>query len=145
MVLSDRWFTAINQNEDDSCTFISGRCDIDEFVKSRKFKITMEVVWTYQADAQGMPANDDEAKVMEMVEEKLRTSMEKDKLAILTHIYTGQGKREWNFIVRNVEAFGQRLNDALQGFPQLPIVINAYDDPDNDEYRSLLDLKGEED
>lgn len=145
MQLSDKWFTALSENEDGTYTFISGRSDIDEFIKSGKMKERLEVTWKYEADAKGLPANDHEAEIMEAVEERLRKAMEKDKLAILTGIYTGQGKRDWVFIARNTIAFGERLNDALAGLPQLPITIYAEQDPDNDEYKSLLDLKGEED
>ena len=145
MVLTDKWFTAISENEDGSYTFISGRSDIDAFINSKKMKQRMEVTWRYEADEKGMPKIDKEAKIMEEVENRLRTAMEKDKLAILTGIYTGQGKREWIFITRNLNAFGERLNDALGGLPQLPIEIYAEDDPDNEEYKNLLEIKGEDD
>ncbi|MBR0037138.1 MAG: DUF695 domain-containing protein [Bacteroidales bacterium] len=145
MQLTDNWFTALSENEDGTYTFISGRTGIDEFVKSRKLRERLEVIWNYTPDEKGLPADDKEAQLMEEVGDKLRAAMEKDKLAIVTGIYTGQGKRETNFICRNIAAFGQRLNDTLAAYPQLPIVINAYDDPDNEEYRELLDLKGEED
>ena len=36
MVLTDKWFTAISENEDGSYTFISGRRDIDAFINSKK-------------------------------------------------------------------------------------------------------------
>ena len=145
MVLTDKWFTAISENEDGSYTFISGRSDIDAFINSKKMKQRMEVTWRYEADEKGMPKIDKEAKIMEEVENRLRTALEKDKLAILTGIYTGQGKREWIFITRNLNAFGERLNDALRGLPQLPIEIYAEDDPDNEEYKNLLEIKGEDD
>jgi len=145
MQLTDNWFTALSENEDGTYTFISGRTGIEEFVKSRKLRERLEIIWNYTPDAKGLPANDEEAQLMEEVGDKLRAAMEKDKLAIVTGIYTGQGKRETNFICRNIEAFGQRLNDTLASYPQLPIIVNAYDDPDNEEYRELLDLKGEED
>ena len=145
MQLTDNWFTALSENEDGTYTFISGRTGIDEFVKSRKLRERLEVIWNYTPDEKGLPADDKEAQLMEEVGDKLRAAMEKDKLAIVTGIYTGQGKRETNFICRNIAAFGQRLNDTLAAYPQLPIVINAYDDPDNEEYRELLDLKGDED
>ena len=145
MVLTDNWFTAISDNEDGSYTFISGRSGIDEFIKSGKMKQRVEVTWKYEADSKGMPAIDKEAQIMEAVEERLRKTMEKDKLGILTGIYTGQGKRDWVFIIRNLNAFGERLNDALAGLPQLPIEIYAEDDPENEEYKSLLELKGEDD
>lgn len=145
MVLTDNWFTAISDNEDGSYTFISGRSGIDEFIKSGKMKQRVEVTWKYEADSKGMPAIDKEAQIMEAVEERLRKAMEKDKLGILTGIYTGQGKRDWVFIIRNLNAFGERLNDALAGLPQLPIEIYAENDPENEEYKSLLELKGEDD
>ena len=145
MQLSDKWFTALSENEDGSYTFISGRSDIDEFIKQGKMKERIEVTWHYEADEKGMPAIDKEAQIMEAVEERLRTALEKDKLAILTGIYTGQGKREWIFIARNTAAFGERLNDALAGLPQLPIEIYAEKDPENEEYKSLLEIRGEED
>jgi len=145
MQLTDNWFTALSENEDGTYTFISGRTNIDEFVNSRKLRERLEIIWTYAADNRGLPANDEEAQLMEEVGDKLREAMEKDKLAIVTGIYTGQGKRETNFICRNIAAFGERLNNTLAEYPQLPIVVNAYDDPDNEEYKELLDLKGEED
>ncbi|MBO6012649.1 MAG: DUF695 domain-containing protein [Bacteroidales bacterium] len=145
MQLTDNWFTALSENEDGTFTFISGRTGIDEFINSHKLRERIEVVWTYQADAKGLPADDAEAQRMEEVVDKLREVMEKDKLAIMTGVYTGQGQREINFICRNVAAFGERLNNTLSVYPKLPIVIHAYDDPDNEEYRDLLELKGEED
>ncbi len=145
MILTDNWFTALSENEDGTYTFISGRTNIDAFIASGKLRQRLEVVWNYESDEKGLPADDKEAQLMEEVGDKLRAAMEKDKLAVVTGVYTGQGKRETNFICRNLEAFGQRLNDTLAEYPQLPIVINAYDDPENEEYKELLELKGEED
>lgn len=145
MVLTDNWFTALSENEDGSYTFISGRSGIDAFIASGKLKERLEVTWEYKPDDKGLPADDHEAELMEEVEEKLRHAMEKDKLAILTGIYTGQGSRQWVYICRNTKAFGERLNDTLQGYPQLPIHIYAEQDPENREYKELLDLKGQDD
>lgn len=145
MQLTDKWFTALSENEDGTYTFISGRSGIEEFINSGKLKERVEVTWNYEKDERGVPVNDKEAQIMEAVEERLRHAMEKDKLAILTGIYTGQGKREWVFITRNTAAFGRRLNEALEGLPKLPIEIYAEQDPDNEEYKALLEIKGEED
>ena len=113
MVLSDNWFTALSENEDGTYTFISGRTNIDEFVNSHKLRERLEIIWNYKADDKGLTADDAEAQLMEEVGDKLRAAMEKDKLAIVTGVYTGQGKRETNFICRNIEAFGNRLNETL--------------------------------
>lgn len=145
MQLTDKWFTAISENEDGSYTFISGRTDIDNFINSGKMKDRVEVTWHYEKDEKGAPGNDKEAAIMEAVQDRLQQAMEKDKLAILTGVYTGQGKREMIFITRNVPAFGNRLNETLADLPQLPIEIYAEQDPDNEEYKSLQEIKGEED
>ena len=81
---------------------------------------------------------------MEAVQDRLQKAMERDKLAILTGIYTGNGKREWIFIARNTQAFGERLNEALAGLPALPIEIYAEKDPDNEEYKDMLELQGDD-
>ena len=108
-------------------------------------KERIEVTWHYEKDEQGLPGNDKEAQIMEAVQDRLQAAMEKDKLAIMTGVYTGQGKRDMIFICRNNKAFGERLNEALSGLPELPISIYAELDPENEEYKSLLDIKGEED
>ena len=144
MQLSDKWFDAIAENEDGTFTYISGRKDIDNFINSKKMKERIEVTWSYEKDERGVPANDKEAEIMEAVQDRLQHAMEKDKLAILTGVYTGGGKREWIFIARNTQAFGERLNEALAGLPQLPISIYAEMDPDNEEYKEMLELREEE-
>ena len=146
MQLSDNWFTALAENEDTTYTFISGRAGIEDFIRSGKFKERIEITWKYSADSKGLPADDKEAELMEEVEERLRLAMEKNKLAILTGIYTGQGQRQWVYIARNTGAFGELLNQTLQVYPQqLPIEIYAEKDPENLEYKELLELKQEED
>lgn len=145
MQLTDRWFTALADNEDGTYTIISGRSDIEEFINSGKMRERIEVTWRYEKDDKGLPAIDKEAEIMEAVQDRLRAAMEKDKLAILTGVYTGQGKRDMVFIARNTAAFGNRLNEALAGLPELPIEIYAEKDPNNEEYKSLLEIRGEED
>lgn len=145
MQLSDKWFDAIAENEDGSFTYISGRKDIDAFIQSGKMKERVEVTWDYEKDERGVPCNDKEAQIMEAVQDRLQAAVEKDKLAILTGVYTGNGKREWIFITRNVQAFGQRLNEALVGLPELPITIYAEKDPENEEYKDMLELKNDSD
>lgn len=146
MKLTDQWFTVLADDGTGQCIYISGRDDIDGFIRSGQLTDRIEVTWTYEADSRGLPADDAEAKLMEEVEAKLRTAMERTKFAILTGIYSGAGRRQWIFLARSNEGFGRRLNEALAVYPQrLPIEIYAEKDPDNDEYRELLALKHDED
>ena len=79
---------------------------------------------------------------MEAVEEALRKAMEKkDKLAILTGVYTGGGEKVWVFYTRTVRVFGERLNETLAPFELLPISIYTEMDPDWEEYKDMYEMK----
>ena len=140
MKLTDEWFTALSEDENGNIIFINGRDDISEFIKSGKMKERAEITWKYEPDSKGMP-DEPTAKLMETVMEKLKKSMEKDKLSILTGVYTGNSERIMVFITRNIPAFGTRLNEALAEFDLLPITIYTEKDPDNEEYLEMLELK----
>ena len=140
MKLTDEWFTAIAESETNNRTiFISGRCHIDEFKESGKFPFRVEVTWHYSPDAKGMP-DEKSAELMENVLIALKKAMEKDKLAILTGIYTGDDERNMIFYTRNVAAFGNKLNEALTHFEKLPISIYTENDPEWNEYAEMQSL-----
>ena len=140
MKLTNVWFTALSEEENGAMTFISGRDHISEFIRSKKFKERAEISWKYTPDGKGMP-DSATAKLMEEVQEALQKAMEKDKLAILTGVYTGNGERTLVFITRNVPAFGEMLNKALASFELLPITIYTEKDPDNEEYLDMYEMK----
>ncbi len=140
MKLTNVWFTALSEEENGGMIFISGRDQISEFIKSKKFKERAEISWKYTPDAKGMP-DTATAKLMEEVQEALQKAMEKDKLAILTGVYTGNGERTLVFITRHVPAFGEMLNNALASFELLPITIYTEKDPDNEEYLDMYEMK----
>lgn len=140
MKLSDKWFTAISQDENEKLITVTGRDDLKEFVQSGKFKERAEICWKFEGNHQGMPT-DELAAQMEEVELALRKAMEKDKLAIMTAIYTGGDQKTWTFYCRTVRVFGERLNEALAEFPLLPISIYTEIDPEWEEYLDMLEMK----
>lgn len=140
MKLTDVWFTALSEAENGKMVFINGRDQIQEFIKSGKFKERAEIYWKYEGDVKGMP-DDHTAKLMEEVQAALQKAMEKDKLSILTGVYTGDNERTMVFITRNVPAFGERLNSALADFDLLPITIYTEKDPLNEEYQEMYQMK----
>lgn len=140
MKLTDEWFTAIAESETGNRTiFISGRCHIDEFRESGKFPFRAEITWNYHPDLNGMP-DESSAQLMEETLTALKKAMEKDKLAILTGIYTGDSERNMIFYTRNITAFGNRLNEALATFEQLPITIYTENDSEWNEYAEMQEL-----
>ena len=141
MKLSDVWFTALSENESGQMITVYGRDELNEFTESGKFKERVEITWKYEGDGRGLPS-DDLGEKMEAVEEALRKAMEKkDKLAILTGVYTGGGEKVWVFYTRTVRVFGERLNEALAPFELLPISIYTEMDPDWEEYKDMYEMK----
>ena len=120
--------------------FISGRDNIDEFRLSGKFKERVEIYWKYESIHNGMPSDSD-GELMEKVIDALRNAVEKDKLAILTGIYTGNNERTMVFYTRTSRVFGERLNDALANLPQLPITLYVEIDSEWNEYLEMCEIK----
>lgn len=140
MRLSNEWFTALSENEEGHLVMVSGRDELTEFVQSGKFKERVEITWKYEGDDKGMP-NEELAEQMEAVEEAMKKAMEKDKLSILTAVYTGGGEKIWVFYTRTVRVFGERLNEALASFELLPISIYTEVDPEWEEYLDMYEMK----
>lgn len=140
MKLSNEWFTALSEDEDGHLVTVYGRDELTEFIQSGKLKERVEITWKYEGDEKGMPS-DELAARMETVEETLRKVMEKDKLAILTAVYTGAGEKIWVFYTRTVRVFGERLNEALASFELLPITIYTEVDAEWEEYLDMYEMK----
>lgn len=140
MRLSNEWFTALSENEVGDLVTVYGRDELTEFIQSGKFKERVEITWKYEGDEKGMPA-DSLAEQMENVQEALKKAMEKDKLSILTAVYTGGGEKIWVFYTRTVRIFGERLNEALSLFELLPISIYTELDPEWEEYLDMYEMK----
>lgn len=140
MRLSNEWFTALSEGESGNLVAVSGRDELTEFIQSGKFKERVEITWKYEGDEKGMPS-DALAELMENVQETLRKAMEKDKLSILTAVYTGGGEKVWVFYTRTVRIFGERLNEALAAFELLPISIYTEVDPEWEEYLDMYEMK----
>jgi hypothetical protein len=140
MKLTDNWFSTMAETDNEMPIFISGRDELDEFRLSQKFKERVEIYWQYESTHNGMPSDND-AELMEKVIDALRKAVEKDKLAILTGMYTGNNERTLVFYTRTSRVFGERLNEALAEFPQLPITLYVENDLNWDEYQEMCDIK----
>lgn len=140
MKLSNEWFTALSENENGQLVTVSGRDELTEFIQSGKFKERVEITWKYEADDKGMPI-ETVAEQIDEVQEVLKKAMEKDKLSILTGVYTGSGERIWVYYTRTVRVFGERLNEALAPFELLPISVYTELDPEWEEYLDMYEMK----
>lgn len=140
MRLSDKWFTALSESDDGHLVFILGREDLDEFRLSGKLKERVEITWKYKGDTKRMPT-EEEVIHIEETENTLKKVMEKDKLAVMTAVYTGNNEKIWVFYTRTTKVFGERLNETLKSEKLLPITIAAEVDENWEEYLDMYDLK----
>ncbi|WP_287936148.1 DUF695 domain-containing protein [Duncaniella freteri] len=124
----DSWWTAPAESEDGHLIMVTGNKDVAKFRSNPRFCIRIEVSWNYMGDASGMP-DTATSELMEQVQEALQTEFRKDPVAILTGIFTGDGKREWVFYSVSTHIFGKKLNQALEPFPLLPITVYCENDP----------------
>lgn len=136
MSKTGEWWTAPTESENGRLVMVTGRRDVEKFRSDPKFKIRVEVTWPYEADSSGMP-DEATATLMEQVQDALQDAFTKDPVAVLTGIYTGDGRRDWVFYTLSTHIFGRKLNEALAPFDLLPISIYTENDPHWEEYAEM--------
>ncbi|MCM1163739.1 MAG: DUF695 domain-containing protein [Muribaculaceae bacterium] len=136
------WWTAPAESEETGKTIlVTGRKDVEKFRSNPRFNIRVEVTWRFEsATPDGMPA-EEEAKEMEQVQETLQKEFKKDPVAVLTGIFTGDGKRDWVFYTLSTHIFGRKLNEALEPFRLLPITVYCENDPGWEEYDEMAEAE----
>ncbi len=134
------WWTAPAQSESGRLIMVTGRKDVKKFMDNARFSIRVEVTWTYDGDESGMP-DKDTSTIMEQVQDALTGVFDKDPVAVLTGIYTGDGERNWVFYTLSTHIFGRKLNETLSVFPQLPLSIYCENDPEWLEYKEMCETE----
>jgi len=94
------------------------------------------VAWPYEGDASGMP-DQATSQLMEEATSCLQRCFDKDPVAVLTGIYTGDSQRDLIFYTLSLNIFGRKLNEALADLPLLPLQISAEADPSWNEYDEM--------
>ncbi len=136
---SERWWSAPTEAENGRTIIVTGRDYMDDIIAKGKFIYRVTVSWNYDPLPSGMP-EDADAEMMEKATDALMAEFKKDKIAYLTGIYTGDGRRDWVFYTQNLNIFGRVFNRALSSLEQMPLLIEAQEDPAWDEYREMRDI-----
>lgn len=134
------WWTAPAEGNDGRLVMVTGRRDVKKFRENPRFDKRVEVSWKYESGSDGMP-NREDSEMMDEVQQCLTECFEKDPVAVLTGIYTGDGERNWVFYTLSTNIFGRKLNDALETLPVLPLEIYAENDPDWNEYDEMCECE----
>lgn len=134
--MKERWWTSPAVAENGQTVIVTGRDYLDKIREGGKYRYLVRVSWRYNALPDGMP-EEEEAMLMEQATDALQTAFRKDKIAYMTGIYTGAGERDWIFYTKNLAIFGTVFNKALEPLDQMPLEIEALDDPDWEEYTEM--------
>lgn len=137
---SENWWTAPTQSESGRLIMVTGRKDIKKFKDNPRFSIRVEITWKYKGADDGMP-DFQTSKLMEEVQDAICDAFDKDPVAVLTGIYTGDDERNWVFYTLSTHIFGRKINEALADFPLLPISIYTENDPDWLEYMEMSEAE----
>lgn len=139
MAKENDWWTSPSESENGRLIMVTGRRNVEKFRNNPRFNIRVEITWKYDSDDSGMP--DKETSVlMENVHDILSEIFDKDPVAVMTGVYTGDGERNWVFYTLSTHIFGRKINEALSELPLLPITIYCENDPDWNEYEEMKDL-----
>ena len=137
--MKERWWSAPTEAENGNTVIVTGRDYMDEIIAKGKFIYRVTVSWDYNALPSGMP-EDGDVELMEKATDALLEEFKKDKVAYMTGIYTGDGRRDWVFYTQNLNIFGRVLNRALAPLEQMPLLIEAESDPDWEEYHEMREI-----
>lgn len=124
------------ESESGKTIIVTGRDNIDKYRNSGKYKYRINVYWDYNALSDGMP-EPQESELMDQATVAFEQTLNKDTAAILTGIYTGDGRRDWVFYTTSLFIFQKVFNRALEDLDQMPLVIEAAEDPDWEEYTEM--------
>lgn len=127
MAKEAEWWTSPQEGESGEVILVTGRKDVAKFRGNKKFSIRVEITWKYAPEPDGMP-NLEDSSLMQEVTERLDDMFQKDPVAVMTGIFTGEGERNWVFYTLSTNIFGRKLNEALADMPVLPLTIYCEND-----------------
>jgi len=138
MKFPDKWWTSPAESEAGKTVIITGRDGLEKVQASGKYIYRLDVSWDYEPEASGMPSDAD-ARIMEEATDALLKVFDKNTAAVMTEIYTGDGRRDWIFYCLNLKVFSSSFNNALADLPAMPLEISATEDPEWEEYSEMRD------
>ncbi len=134
------WWTAPAIGDKGGTVIVTGRKDVDKFRTNPRMNIRVEVTWSYDGDDAGMPSGDTPA-LMAQVHERLLTIFDKDPVAVMTGVFTGDDERTWIFYTLSTHIFGRKLNECLSDLPMLPLTVYCENDPDWEQYDEMAEAE----
>ena len=137
MAYSEEWVSFPADADNGKTVIVTLREEISSYRDSGKYNYRIDVHWDYSAKPDGMP-DDTDAPLLEEATDSLLAAFKKDPVAVMTGIYTGDGRRDWIFYTRSLFIFQKVFNRGLEAIDRtLPLLIEAEEDPEWEEYSEL--------
>jgi hypothetical protein len=134
---NDTWSNSEGENE--GIPFlIRFRPHLQKFEQSKKFNYRVLIEWNYNSKSKSQMPDDIEINSMRKFENSLVKHLENDLQAVLSFVYTGGGRREWNWYSQDINLTQDRLDKVLSTLGPLPVKIMSFDEPNWDEYNDVL-------
>lgn len=141
MEIDDTWFFTTGEADGKPST-LRGRQNLRHLVGLKTHPRLLRIQWQYEpVNDSGMPSSD-QSDQMETFENTIIPELEKDNLCIFFSIEIHNGVKEWVAYCSDVAAAGERSNKVLEGHPVYPITLTTENNPDWEQYRSMLDAVG---
>ncbi|MDE7468057.1 MAG: DUF695 domain-containing protein [Muribaculaceae bacterium] len=134
---SEDWWTAPAEADNGSLIMVTGRGDVRKFRDNPRFSIRVEVSWPYGS---GMP-DEEQSEMMGTATDRFSEILDKDPVAVMTGIFTGDGVRTWVFYTLSTNIFNKKLNEAFDPLPTLPLEITAENDPHWEAYDEMAEFE----
>jgi hypothetical protein len=139
MQLDDSWIAVDFLTEEAIPVMVRFRPNLQNFMEAGIHDKRMDIIWTYETGNESLLPELADMDLMEEVENALVAVFEQDNQTILTFTFTGENERWWAWYTTDVDIAGERLNEALAQFEELPISISVINDPEWSEYMAVLD------
>lgn len=134
---SDEWILA-ESVDPDSPMILRFRPNLEGALGDPRYPRRLVISWQYEsADESGMPT-EEQSDEMQAFEDTIVGALDPERFAILTFVVTGEEKREWHYYVDDVDEVAAIINEVLADTPELPISLEAEEDPNWEEFREVL-------
>ncbi|GAA4314927.1 DUF695 domain-containing protein [Nibribacter koreensis] len=134
----DTWSMAEGENAG-TPFLVRFRPHLQPFINTHQFTKRLIILWNYVSEDEYLFPTPEDADMMADAEERLIHHLEANAQTVLAFVFTGQERREWHWYTSDMAVAQEQLNEALSYFGPLPLELTAEDDPDWEEYLSILE------
>lgn len=136
--VTDEWWTTPTESDNGRLIIVTGHGAVEPWRSTGKFIYRIDITWCYDAGPDGMP-DLATSRLMEQMADTLNDGFHDDPIAVVTGIYTGDGRRDIVIYTRSLPIFQKKLNELLAPLPALPLEFDATLDEEWAEYDEMRD------